>query len=226
MNKISLYILLVLVFLGLSQSFSMTEKGTVYIKNKEMMGHYFEGSPVCLLLIDSFETGFLIKTYYHKYKIIYGFKQPRIFTVRTSFEFYRENTPNIGMSIFRRGERVNSENTVPMPPGTLFVGNPAYGSWTIIDSGQKVWIFHRAYRHFAHLLGLGDFRPSYQFFKNSRIHLVQERPFYGLSNEFGTNGSVTRANFPEYFHKSQKETISIRTFLKKLIKPRFYGKNS
>ncbi|MBT5094359.1 MAG: hypothetical protein HOM21_08965, partial [Halobacteriovoraceae bacterium] len=63
MNRISLYTLLILIFLGLSKSFAPSEHKTPKIDNALVFPNYFLGSPLSSILVDAFQTGFLIKTY-------------------------------------------------------------------------------------------------------------------------------------------------------------------
>jgi len=192
MNKISIYTLLILIYLGLSKSFSLSEKGTTYIKNQQMLASLFLGAPTTVILVDYFDAGLLIKTYFHRYKVIHGFKKTEFITSRVSGQFFQDNLANLGMSIFSRSDRDGKESSVPMPPGSLFVADHAYGSW-VIQEQEKVWQFHRAYKTFPQKFGWGDFVPSMEFYKRLNAYEVENRPYYGLNNEFGTEGSVTKA---------------------------------
>ncbi|MCK5073575.1 MAG: hypothetical protein KAQ98_09135 [Bacteriovoracaceae bacterium] len=192
MNRISTYIFLTVVYLVLSMSFSHSEKRTFFIRNEKVFSNYFKGTPITVILVDAFRTGFLIKTYYHKYKIIHGFKVPEDKIVRISKEFWKKNLKNLGMSLFRRSEKGHLENVIPMPPGLLYLGDHFYGRWKYINSGEKIWVFHRGYKHFPDVFGWGDFVPNFKFFKKSKIAIENEKSFYGLHDEFGTNGNITK----------------------------------
>lgn len=207
MNKISLYILLILMFLGLSKSFAPSEKKTPYIENEMSFSNYFYGAPISIILIDSFKTGFLIKTYFQKYKVVHGFKHPETIIVRTSQDFWNKNLNNKGMSLFRRDERENKESLIAMPPGTLYLGDPAYGRWRTDDSGGSFWEFHRAYRHFPKIFNWGKFRPSKIFHNSLTIYLSHENSFYGLNKEFGSEGSVTIENLKDETLQAEMQTI-------------------
>ena len=161
MNKLSIYILFILIFLGLSKSISISKKGTDYIEDKNALEKHIHGNMVSLILLDYFETGIFIKSYYHKYKIISDYKPPHFFTVRVSQDFKKQNERNIGMSIFRRNSK-NETFTTPLPPGFLFIGNPSYGTWKNNNSQIKNWKFYRSYRHLIKELGLNFF--SHYFF--------------------------------------------------------------
>lgn len=235
MNKISLYVLLILIFLGLSKSFSPSEKKTLYVANEQVFSDTFPGSPVSVILMDSFRTGFLIKTYFQKYKIVHGFRIPREIVVRTSKEFWEENLKNEGMSLFRRKDisyynkkskkknkytseldPLENESSIPMPPGFLYLDDRAFGRWRLKNSGEKVWTFHRAYRHFPKMFGWGTFRPSHTFYEKAQIFLTGERAFYGLNNEFGPEGQITKA-FLQHNVKRTEKIIDFKKHLKALI---------
>ncbi|ATH08961.1 hypothetical protein BIY24_13690 [Halobacteriovorax marinus] len=191
MNKISIYILLTLIYLGLSKSFSPSEKRAPHVPNEKIFPSFFFGAPISIILLDSFQTGFLIKTYFQKYKIVHGFKHPETIIVRTSYSFWEKNKGNIGMSIFRRGEKKNTQSDIPMPPGILYVGDPAYGHWEMLNSGEKGWVFHRAYRHFPAIFNWGTFTPTERFYNTAVAFEEHDKTYYGDNNEFGTNGKLS-----------------------------------
>jgi hypothetical protein len=217
MNKISLYTLLVLLFLGISKSFSPTAQKTTFVQNEQVFPGLFNGAPLSLVLVDAFTAGFLIKTYYLKLKIVHGFKQPEFMIVRTNKSFYKANQANIGMSLFRRYERNNKESTTPLPPGSLYVGDPAFGGWKYHNSGQRKWHFHRVYRHFSRQFFWGDYQPNYEFYEKVMIHMKNETPFYGLNGEFGTEGSITKSLYENSPYRIKKNAESFIEHLKMYI---------
>lgn len=217
MNKISLYTLLILLFLGLSKSFSPSAQRTTFVQNEQVFPGLFSGAPLSLILIDAFKAGFLIKTYYLKFKIVHGFKQPEFLIVRTNKKFYEKNQNNIGMSLFRRYERNSKESTTPLPPGSIYVGDPAFGGWKYHNSGQRLWHFHRVYRHFTRQFFWGKYRPTYEFFEKIQIHLKNETPFYGLNNEFGTEGTITNELFKNSPYRIRANDINFLDQLGKYI---------
>ena len=84
MNKIIVYCILLLFYLGLSKSLSPSEFGINYINSDSLLSQIVPGKPVSVILTDIHSTGFLIKTFYHKYKIVYGFQSYEELIVRTS----------------------------------------------------------------------------------------------------------------------------------------------
>lgn len=218
MNSISIYILLILIFLGLSKSFSPSENRNKFVQNELVISGEFKGAPLSIQYIDEMKAGFLIKTYYLKLKVIHLYSSPEIIVVRTSREFYEKIRPYRGMSIFRRQERTLKEFTTPMPPGTLYVGDPSYGHWNYEKSGRKTWSFHRAYRHLPEILGWQDFTPTYEFFKQSKVHESLEKPYFGDDQEFGREGRISALAFPIIKKKSIFYKLNFRGIFSRFIK--------
>lgn len=219
MNKISLYILLIFIFLGISTSFSPSEQGDSDIINEKVLPNFFKGAPLSVILEKSFKTGFLIKTYYHRYKVIHGFKAPEVVYFKTSPEFWKKNLKNMGMSIFRRNEKQYSESVTVMPPGALYIGDLAYGSWMLENSGHKIWFFHRAYRNFPILFNWKDFKPSYEFYKQMKVHMKSESDYYGNNNQFGTKtSSVNELDTSHNLDTRQNSYTVLKKHLGQLIK--------
>ena len=186
MNKISLYILLILVFLGLSKSFSPNHKNIKFLKNKDSFSSLENEAPISLILMESFTRGTFIKSYLQKYRLIHGFKpkETKIITFRTTKNFWLKSKELTGMSLFRRENKLSSGSSLPMPPGTLFVGDLAYGNWQKTQKGSKVWVFRRSYSHFPDLLGWGNFKPSEKFYLKVLDSKKRMKVFYGENNEF------------------------------------------
>lgn len=225
MNKISLYVLLILVYLGISKSFSPSEKKTPFLVNEKVFTNYFKGDPLSIILLDSFSTGLMIKTYHHRYKLVYAFAQPEEIIVRTSRQFWQKNLGNHGNSLFRRNERAGVVSTIPMPPGALYIGDPSYGTWVPTDYGSKIWKFHRAYKNFPQIFGWDEFRPDLDFFQRMKIYQNNEKPYYGPNNEFGTNGLIRRER---QNNKEEKKIIlpTLKNSIKKYLWfPKWNSKN-
>lgn len=216
MNKILLYVFLVLLYVGLPRNFS--SHSSLLITDSSVFANYFTKAPVSVILIDQFTEGYFFKTYYQRYRLFHGLEEMEEVEVVTSRKFFNLNKNNIGLSIYRKTE-ANISN-IPMPPGVIFLGNELYGNWKFDNSGLEVWHFHKAYDFFLDQLGWGEFRPDTDFFHYYKIHMESQKPFYGINNEFGTQGSVTRKNFSKYFEKKDSGA-SIREFVKNYLKIKF-----
>ena len=218
MRNLSLYIVLILIFLGLSKSFNISSKGTKYIYNETAYNGFFLGDPLSVILTERFETGFLIKTYYHRYLIVEGVNPPKFITVRTSQKHYQKYAKFVGLSIFRRTERGLSESKIPLPPGSLYVGNSTYGSWRRNrKSGEKQWEFHRAYKNFPLHFAWGDYRPSYPFYEKLQESVKFEQPFFGLNQEFGSSGEVSLKYFNQKQNNTDHKSENLKALFNKLL---------
>lgn len=221
MNRLIVYILLVLTYLGLSKSLSPSELGVNYVFNEEGLEQLIGRGPVSVILTDVHSTGFLIKTYYHKYKIVYGYQTYEEMITRTSSQFRSKHSDHIGLSIFRRYEDGVTDHT-PLPPGSIFIGDKNFGNWVKNKFGVTMWKFYRSNRHLPIYLGWNKFRPTKDFYQEIRSRLVDQRPFFGFNDEFGTAGSITRTSFPNFFKKiNDKKDIDFKEFFKEYIKQNF-----
>lgn len=221
LNKLSIYLIIMLLYLGISKSFSPSEFGINYILNNNSLSKIVKGAPVSVLLVDMHTTGFIINTYYHKYRIVYGLQGAEEVIVRTSRQFAKDHFNHLGMSIFRRFEEDLREDFTPLPPGSLFVGDRSFGSWVKHNSGEKVWQFYRPYRFISKQLGWEDFLPTYAFTQKVSNYMNSQKPFYGPNNEFGTNGSISRKVYINYFSRQKPQSIDFKKVIKDYFKENF-----
>lgn len=222
-NKIILYVILIFLYLGLSKSLSPSELGISYVNNQESLAELVRGAPLSVILTDTHSTGFIIKTYYHKYRIVYGFQTYEELIVRVSRSFMAEHLKSIGMSIMRRDSDNNNNFTV-LPPGSVFIGDRSFGNWQYDkNSKQKSWKFHRAYRHLPRYLGIQEFTITEKFFNEVSSAKKAGSTFLGFNDEFGVDGSITKKSFPNYFNKKEKSQIDIKEYLKNYFKRNFYS---
>lgn len=211
MNKLIGYIILLLVYLGLSKSLSPSEFGISYVFNETSLTQIIKGSPVSVVLIDEHSTGFIIKTFYHKYKVIYGFQTYEELIVRVSPNFRQKHVDNIGMSIFRR----DSENKISsnaLPPGSVFIGNKNFGRWRKNKNGTQYWVFYRVYRYIPQYIGYNFFKADLEFYKEVQKSIRGNVPFYGFDNEFGTKGEVTKKTYPKFYKDKKQSSLDLKQF--------------
>lgn len=214
MNKISLYVFLVLLYLGLSKGLSPSEQKNEYILNGDVLAANFQGSPISILLLDTFQAGLIIKTYYMKLKIFRVFQSPKIIIVRTTKQYWKEVRNYAGMSIFRRDNNL-LESNLPLPPGALFIGNSGFGKWVTSDAGERVWEFHRAYRNYPELLLWGEFTPNFKFYKVMNVFKKNNEPFHGLNNEFGLNGEISQKSLSQLIDQTRHRKINFKKHMEK-----------
>ncbi len=221
MNKFITYGLLIITYLTLSKSLSPNEFGIKYINSDEALAKLIPGETISVVLTDIHSTGFIIKTYYQKYKVIYGFQSYEEIIIRTSRSFMERNIPYIGMSVLRRHRNNEEDSFTPLPPGSVFVGDKNFGTWVNTKSGKKKWRFFRVYRQIPKYLGWNDYTPTLNTFHQIQRHIIQDKPYFGENQEFGSNGTITQQAFPKYFERQKPNSINLKTFLKTYFKENF-----
>ena len=219
MYKFFLYLVLTITYLGLAKALSPTEVGVQYLQNEKGFSKILKDPSVSVILIDTHHTGFLIKTYYQKYRVISGYDNIEEMIVRTSREYAKKNIKNVGLSLYRKLD--NKEEYLPVPPGSHYVGNPEYGEWRTTKSGIVKWYFWKAFKDFPKFFGWGKWRPTEEFYQQMRNSQVNNKPFYGVEEEFGLNGRITRENFPHFFKTERTKQINMKDLLIEYFKENF-----
>jgi hypothetical protein len=219
MQRFLLYVFLVIIYLGLAKLISPSEYGVQYLPNNKDYEKIFPQQNVSAILIDIHATGFLIKTYYQKYRVITGPTQAEDVIVRTSKDFAKKNKQNIGMSLFRKMGGVTS--VIPLPPGAEFIGNENFGEWVETEGKNAVWTFHRPFKNLVRYFGWGDFQADKKFHEDLKVHLLNEKAYYGNNSQFGFNGSITKINFPHFFSKERQKKMSLDELMVLYFKQKF-----
>lgn len=211
--------MLIILYLGLAKALSPSEIGVHYLQNERAFAKLIKSPSSTVILVDTHATGFLIKTYYQKYRIISGFDSIEELIVRTNKEFAKRNIPNIGLSVYRKSD--TKEEFIPLPPGSLYLNNPEFGEWKPNKKGQIKWRFSKSYKNFPKYLGWGNFRPDLEFYQQMRASVSQLKPFYGPNNEFGFDGEITRKNFPHFFKEERLKKVDLKTLLVEYFQENF-----
>lgn len=216
MNKVILYSILIVTYLVLSKTFSPDNSGIEYIRRSRDLAQIIQRAPAEAILLHTQSKGFLIKTYYQRYKIIYGFHPPREIVVRTKRSFAEYSKKFVGMSLFRKRSGGVIETTA-MPPGSLFIGNRQFGRWVFLEDDYS-WSFYRAYKNFPKLFGWYDFKPSRKFFKKLLDYEKKGVPFHGEDNDFGQNGKVTSQFIKAPSSKEGLNAMRFKTLFNEYLK--------
>jgi hypothetical protein len=219
MYKVFLYTILVITYLGLAKALSPSEHGVQYLQNERSFTKLIKGTQSTVILIDTHATGFLIKTYYQKFRVISGYDNVEELIVRTSKEFARTNMSNIGLSLYRKSD--TSEEFLPLPPGSLYLGNREFGDWKTKKNGKTYWAFNKVFKNFPKYLGWGKFRPDKDFFQQMRSYTTLNQAYFGPNHEFGPKGKITRENFPHFFREERMKKIDMKTLLIEYFKENF-----
>lgn len=219
MYKFFLYIMLIIIYLGLAKALSPSEIGVQYLQNSRGFSKLIKGNDATVILIDTHATGFLIKTYYQKYRVISGYDNVEEIIVRTSKEFAKKNLDNIGLSLYRKSE--TGEEFLPLPPGSLYLNNRQFGEWKRNKKGIERWKFNKVFKNFPKYLGWGDFRPDLEFYQQMRSHVSLNQPYFGPNKEFGPEGMITQESFPQFFRDERKKKVEMKTLLIEYFKENF-----
>lgn len=219
MYKFFLYSMLVIIYLGLAKALSPSEIGVQYLQNEKAFSKIIKNPMTTVILMDTHATGFLIKTYYQKYRVISGFDTVEELIVRTSKEFARKNLPHIGLSLYRRTE--DKEEHLPLPPGSLYINNREFGEWRLTRKGVMKWRFNKSFKNFPRYLGWGKWRPDENFYQQMKASISLNQPFYGPENEFGPKGRITQENFPHFFRSDRMKKVELKTLLIEYFKENF-----
>jgi len=198
MNKIALYISLLASYFFVNKIVAPENVGIKAIKTTKDLKDVIKSSPASAILIKTMVKGYLIKTYYQKYRVVYGFYEPEDIIVKTKKFLAEESKKYIGMSLFRiQGEEIS---TLPLPPGSLFINNSQFGRWQFQDK-IFYWKFYANYSSFPSILGWGNFVPTKEFSEKVNLHITQNKPFTGENKEFGEKGFITEKFIPVIYRQ-------------------------
>jgi len=214
MSKISVYILLILIYLGMAKSFYPQEESIESINSNQDLAVLIHESPATAVLIDQFTTGFILPTYFQKYMVVSLYRPSYVLTVRTHRAWWEAQKDYLGMSIFTRINNFTPEVFLPTPPGAAFIDDPTLGEW-YEESKEEHWRFHRPYRELLpELLGWDNFVPNRTFFNMAKLHQEQQKVFYGLNNEFGTKGTIGQRLLIHSILRPDNKEMTIKEYLK------------
>ena len=218
MNRFLIYLLIIFTYLGISKSFYPNKQVTISVPSKYAISNIFKNSPLSIILIDMDEVGLIMKTYLMKYLLISGYQEPITVTIKTNKKFWEESKKYIGMSIFRRTEKTGENSTTPMPPGFHFIGDSSYGQWKINrKTGRKEWFFYRSFSKFKKHFHYGSYRPTHAMIKQARKSLKKDIPYFGINQEFGLNGSLTRENLSTKIFNKKNNKVNYKKHFSRFL---------
>ena len=153
------------------------------------------------------ESGNFFKSYYHKYQIITDQNTSTTDWMKVPEDFFRKNLSFLGMTIWVKQD--GKEGPANGPPGYAYVGNSWYGRWERNSAGQSFWVFYGQYRLLSDLLGS---RPVYRNdYNNYNRYRTQSRPYYGPHREYGTDGTLTKRQKPNFYARRMARVQSGRS---------------
>jgi len=161
-------------------------------------------STFSIILDDMKEDGNFFKTYYHKYQVVSDDTKTTTDWQEVSKDYFQQYLPFLGMTIWTKQD--GKEGTSIGPPGYEYVGNSRYGRWETHSSGRSFWVFYGQYRLLSDLLGPGPiYARGYNRYQGYRS---QGRPYYGPNKEYGTNGSLTRQQKPNFYSRRMSTSLT------------------
>lgn len=203
----------------MAKSFSPNEFGIKYINNLDELSKLIVKRPSSTFLIDYHSTGTVIKTYYQKYRIVYGDLNREDIIVRVSSNFAKKYNRYLGMSLINKLEENDNPIYTPIPPGSIFIGNKKFGFWVRNRKAKtKDWKFFTQYKSLPNMLGWGKFSPDFFYYENLHKHIEDNRSYWGLNNEFGPNGEITTLNFPNKYKRSEYSVENLDNYLNKILR--------
>lgn len=167
-----------------------------------------------IVLSDMQTSGNFIKEYSHSYNVVAPEEQFAYGPLKVPEKMYTYFKPYLGMTIWSQKDGKGDQDIAP--PGYAYVGDPHYGEWRTDSSGKSFWMFYGQYRLFSDLLGMGGrvYRGQYNDYRGYRS---QNRPYYGPNNTYGTGGTMTRKQYPDFYQRQQARTkVSRSTFANKV----------
>ena len=163
--------------------------------------------------------GNFVSSYYHQYRIDKGeIKNIRPF-VEVSETYYKKNQPFLGMALAAKTPD-GKVTTTPFPNGYQYVGNSQYGQWRQNDRGGSMWEFYGKYMLMSQVMnwaGFGMSRNHYGSYNNSRM---RGQPFFGANKQYGTNGSVTKKQKPNFYNRRAAQKVRAQSRFRNKVSQR------
>lgn len=189
---------LTLVALGTLAAFSLPGCGgfsnPVESLQKKLQGE----KEYSILLNDMREEGNFFPSYYHQYRVDVG-DQKRIRPfVEVSESLYKKYEPYLGMVLAAKTPDGKIIDT-PFPNGYQYVGNSQYGRWRDDGRGGSLWEFYGKYMLLSQVMNWAGFGLSRSHYNDFNSYRSSRRPYFGPGNQYGTNGTITKKQKPDFF---------------------------
>ena len=108
----------------------------------------------------------------------------------------------------------------PFPNGYQHVGNPQYGQWRQNDSGGSMWEFYGKYMLMSQVMNWAGFGLSRNHYNDYSSFRGSGRPYYGPKREYGTAGSVTKKQKPDFFKRKMAKKAGSQSRFKNKVNQR------
>lgn len=215
MNRFGIYILFVLLFLVLYSSIYPQQKKLIIIENENDYQKLLEEISLprennlppralySVILADINKTGFALKNYFHRYKIVSPDYPDKDIMIQTNRSFYIQTRDLLGMSL----ANIFSDrtiNTTPTLPGAFFIGDKTLGHWKN-QAGEFYWDFFKAYKDLPTKLGWSFFKPTKSIHRELIDQSKKNILYRGPENLFGKGGKIGNQLYKE---KRKREALS------------------
>ncbi len=179
-----------------------------------------------IILNDMREEGNFFPSYYHQYRVDVGEQKTVRPFVEVDESVYKKNQPYLGMVLTSKSAD-GVVSTTPFPNGYQYVGNPQYGQWRENSSGGSMWEFYGKYMLMSQVMNWAGFGLSRNHYNNYSSYHNAGRPYYGPRQEYGTAGTVTKKQKPDFFkRKMAKKSRSQSRFQNKVSQRMGRSKNT
>jgi len=155
-----------------------------------------------IILNDMKEEGNFFPTYYHQYRVDIGEESKTYPFVEVNESYYRKNQPYLGMVLASKTADGKVSHT-PFPNGYQYVGNPQYGNWRTDSNGNSFWEFYGKYMLLSQVMHWAGGGLGRNYYNTYSSYQANRRPFMGPRGEYGTNGSITRKQKPNFYARRQ-----------------------
>ncbi len=179
-----------------------------------------------IILNDMLEEGNFFPSYYHQYRVDVGERKSVRPFVEVDKSYYQKNQPYLGMVLASKTVD-GAVSTTPFPNGYQYVGNSQYGRWRDNSSGGSMWEFYGKYMLMSQMMNWAGFGLSRNHYNNYSSYHNAGRPYYGPRQEYGTTGTVTKKQKPDFFkRKMAKKARSQSRFQNKVSQRMGRSKNT
>ncbi len=169
-----------------------------------------------VILNDMREDGNFVSSYFHQYRVDIGETQDVRPFVEVSEDIYKKYEPFLGMVLLSKNEKGEVSDT-PQPNGLQYVGNPQYGAWREDRNGDSIWEFYGKYMLMSQVMNWAGMGMGRGHYNDYRSNLQSGQPYFGANREYGTAGTVTKKQKPDFYkRRSARKSASTSRFKDKV----------
>jgi len=170
-----------------------------------------------IILEDMKTEGNFVDEYYHKYKLVtvqkvagkddVEFNERSTEWYQVDRKLYETYKDALGMVIASKDENGKVSN-VAQPPGYQYIGDTRYGQWRTQSNGSRFWEFYGKYALMSSVFNMVAGPVYYRDYDRYRDYYRRGQPYYGSSNQWGTNGSYTKKTNPTFYQRRQQRAAA------------------